>query len=306
GDDPALRIDRIAGSNRFQTAFQVADKLLEKLGSTKFNNVVIASGANFPDALAGAYLAEKKRAPLLLANKSQAAKVAEYVKDNMVTGGTVYILGGNSAVPEEMEAELSKAGITKVKRLKGTNRYLTNLEILKEAGVDYEDILVCSGAGYADSLSASATGRPILLVGNKLTSEQKAFLESVKSEISGNVYAIGGKGVVSDAVFEEVCAYATGEKERLSGSNRYLTSKAVADKFYPRYHGTVVLAYAQNYPDGLSGGPLAYAKNSPLLLVDSKHTDAAKEYALEHCSLKCVVLGGPTLISDEAALAIVS
>ena len=45
--------------------------------------------------------------------------------------------------------------------------------------------------------------------------------------------------------------------------------------------------------------------NSPLLLVVSNKTAAAKEYASAHGSVKCLILGGPTLISDAAALAIV-
>ncbi|MEE3382851.1 MAG: cell wall-binding repeat-containing protein, partial [Anaerovoracaceae bacterium] len=310
GNDPADKIERLAGANRFKTAFLAADALKEKLkisyGREKFANAVIASGINFPDALAGAYLAGQKGAPLLLASAAEATNVADYIKKNMEEDGTVYILGGEVAVPADMEAALTKAGIKNVKRLKGDNRYLTNLEILKEAGVDYEDLLVCAGGGYADSLSASATGRPVLLVGNKLLPEQKEYLESIKDKFSGNVYAIGGEKVVTNDVFKEVCAYAKGEKERLAGSNRYLTSKAVADKFFQVTSGKVVLAYAQNYPDGLAGGPLAYYMNAPLLLVDTNHIDAAKEYAAARGAVKCIVLGGPGLISDQAALAIVS
>ena len=304
GED-SLRIDRNAGSDRYETAFKAADKLKKQLGVTKFENIVIASGTNFPDALAGAYLAKVKNAPILLTRKQNAAAVADYVKKNMEAGGTVYILGGTGAVPADMEAALKTQGITKTKRLQGANRYQTNIAILQEAGVKGQDILVCAGGGYADSLSASATGRPVLLVGGSLLPDQKKYLESIKSEISGNVYAIGGTGAVSEAVFKEVCAYAKGEKARVAGDTRYTTSKAVAEKFFPRVHDTVVLAYAQNYPDGLAGGPVAYAMNSPLLLVVSNKTAAAKEYASAHGSVKCLILGGPTLISDAAALAIV-
>ena len=305
GNNDSQRISRIAGSDRYQTAFMAADRLKKELGVERFENIVIASGTNFPDALAGAYLAKVKNAPILLVRKQNAAAVADYVKKNMEAKGTVYILGGTGAVPSDMETALKAQGLTKTKRLQGANRYLTNIEILKEAGVRGEDILVCAGGGYADSLSASATGRPVLLVGGKLLPEQKEYLESIKSKISGNVYAIGGTGAVSEPVFKEVCAYATGEKARVAGDTRYTTSKAVADKFFPAVHNTVVLAYAQNYPDGLAGGPVAYAMNSPLLLVTSSKKEAAATYAKAHGSVKCLVLGGPTLISDAAALAIV-
>lgn len=42
-------------------------------------------------------------------------------------------------------------------------------------------------------------------------------------------------------------------------------------KFCTKDCETVVLAYAQNFPDGLSGGSLALSLNAPLLLVDQSN-----------------------------------
>ena len=226
----------------------------------------------------------------------------------MTEGGTVYIIGGSGAVPDVMETELKNLGITEIQRVAGSNRYTTNIEILKEAGVSGEDIMVCSGTGYADSLSASAAGKPIFLVGKTLSKEQKEYLESISGEISGNVYAIGGTGVVSDDVFTAVCKYAPpgGEKERVAGANRYSTSWAVGEKFFPGSHNGIVLAYAMNYPDGLAGGPLAYAMDSALLLVTDKNIADAKKYASAHGSMKATIIGGEALISDAAALSVLS
>ncbi len=296
-------LERIYGKNRFETAFKAADWLKAQKGLDKFPNVVIASGMDFPDALAGAYLAEVKDAPVLLASEGNAAQVAQYIKDNMAPNGTVYILGGKGAVPENMEAELTALDISKVERLAGKGRYETNILILEAAGVNGQDILVCSGAGYADSLSASAVGKPVFLVGQSLNDAQKDYLDSVKDQLSGNFYAIGGKGAVSEEVFEEFKAYGTGTFERLSGSNRFLTSVAVAQKFFkPKNIDSVVLAYAMNYPDGLAGGPVAYATKSPLLLVNNTNYTDARDYVTRTYALKIKVMGGASLISDEVAL----
>ena len=153
-------------------------------------------------------------------------------------------------------------------------------------------------SGYADSLSASATGKPILLVGNTLLSSQKGYLQSIKGKASGNIYVIGGSGAVSDKVFGEVSAYASGQKVRVAGDTRYATSAAVADKFFPGKHDSVVLAYALNYPDGLSGGRVANAMNAPLLLAAYKKCTFAKKYVSEHGAKKCTVIGGTALISE--------
>jgi putative cell wall-binding protein len=57
---------RYHGSNRYSTATSIANKLKHD----KFNNVVIAYGYNFPDALSGSVLASKVNAPILLVGNS--------------------------------------------------------------------------------------------------------------------------------------------------------------------------------------------------------------------------------------------
>ncbi len=298
------RIGRIAGKNRFLTAIEAADKLKAELGMDSFPNIVIASGTDFPDALTGAYLAIEKDAPVLLTNAGFAPTLAEYAKTNLQDGGTVYILGGKGAVPEVMEAELQKQGITKVERLAGSNRYDTNLEILKAAGVTGKNLLICSGTGYADSLSASALDKPILLVGSSLTQEQKDFLAEVKDDMSGDFFVLGGTGVVSESVFDEVKEYAKGTTERVSGANRFATSVAIARRFLPNTIETAVLAYAMNYPDGLAGGPVAYATGSPLLLVTDTFYDEAQTYAKQVTAQNIIIMGGKSLIPHYTARAL--
>ena len=66
----------------------------------------------------------------------------------------------------------------------------------------------------------------------------------------------------------------------------------------------MILAYAQNFPDGLSGGPLAMKKNAPIVLTDTKTTAAAKSYIKSAGVVQSITLGGPALISDAAVKAI--
>ena len=282
---------RLAGSNRYQTAFLSADQLKVELGVEQFENIVVASGTGFADALAGSYLAVRKNAPILLVNKNTTADVADYIEANLAEGGTVYLLGGEAAIPAAMEEEL--AGLN-VERLAGANRYETNLLILAEAGFAGEEILVCTGNGFADSLSASAVGKPILLVNKSLNADQLEFVEST----SGEFVIIGGESAVSAAVEETLSGYGT--VERLAGDNRYETSVLVAEYFFDAPTSAVV-AYSQNFPDGLCGGPLAAATNSPLLLMATNRGDNVIEYANE-VGISCgAVLGGIGLIDDATA-----
>ena len=61
-----------------------------------------------------------------------------------------------------------------------------------------------------------------------------------------------------------------------------------------------VLAYAQNYPDGLSGGRIANVIGAPLVLVVEGKCTAAKNYVSGHGVRNCIVLGGSTLITEKA------
>lgn len=285
---------RIYGANRYETAMKVADQLKAELGVSKFSNIIVADGRNYADALSGVYLAKVKNAPVLVVGADSASQtsVKNYIKANLETGGTVYILGGTGAVSQAFQNSLTGCKVT---RLGGADRYETNMLILKAAGVTGEDMLVCSGLDYADALSASAVGKPILLTGKNLTDAQLKYL---KNEISTKkYYIIGGEGAVGKSV--ETQLKSLGTTDRIWGSSRFETSTAVANKFFAGAK-TAVLAYGFDFPDGLSGGPLALANDAPLILVTSNNTKAACDYAAANKVTKLYVLGGPALISNDA------
>ena len=178
-----------------------ADEMKAALNVEKFDAIIIASGNDFADALAGSYLATVKNAPILLSYGGTSQKYAyldtdniDYVKANLAEGGTVYILGGDKAVPASVDAALQAAGCTNIKRLAGENRFETNLLILKEAGVTGGELIVCTGTNFADALSASAVDVPILMVYNDLYESQKEFLDGMNAR---KFYIIGGEKAVN-------------------------------------------------------------------------------------------------------------
>ena len=295
---------RIAGDNRYATSTAAADALKQSLDVDKFENIIVASGDDYPDALAGSYLAKVKNAPVMLVGKDANTEVdvKQYINKNLKKGGTVYLLGGTGVVTSRFEKSL---GDLKVERLGGQTRYETNIAILKAAGVDKEDLLVCTGEGFADSLSASAVGKPILLVaGSGVDDTQKKYLGSLKIN---DIYLIGGTGVVSEKIGTQLKKYDQDDKcERVAGQNRYLTSVAVAKEFFPKGSDSAVLAYAMNFPDGLAGGPLALSIKAPLILTDNSGYSEAVAYAKNAGIHKAAVLGGPTLISDGVVKAIIN
>ena len=286
---------RHAGLDRFDTAKLVAEEYKRVSGSDKFENVVVAYGQNYPDALSGVYLANKKHAPILLVKPAVEDDIANYISSNIASDGKVYLLGGTGAVSSAFENKIKAKGIDTV-RLGGKDRYATNLEILKEAGVGDEPLLVCTGTGYADSLSASAAGKPIFLVGGGTLSDvQKNYIDNLSTD---TIYLIGGTGVVNSKIEAEIRDLGY-DPERLFGATRYETSTAVAGEFFPETKN-VVLAYAQNFPDGLSGGPLALLEDAPIVLADSNKKEAARVYVENSGGFRSITLGGTSLISDVA------
>lgn len=290
--------DRIYGETRYETATKIADQLKKEQAVEKFNNIIIASGTGYADALSGTYLAKVKDAPILLVNSKSTEsmkKVAEYVNDNLAKDGTVYILGGKAAISDTFKSYL-KMDSAHIKRLGGATRYETNLLILKEAGVTGGEILVCTGNNFADSLSASAVGRPILLTNNKaLSTAQKTFLKGMKD---AKYFIIGGENAISYDMADSIRDF--GGTERISGETRYETSIKIAKKFIDSPK-SMVLAYGKDFPDGLAGGMLALNMDAPLILITDNYKDSAVDYAKDNNITSGKVLGGTIRISEAVA-----
>lgn len=295
-------VERIYGSNRCATALKVAAAAKDELGVSQFDVILYASASNSADALAGSFLSAVKSAPILLYHSSESIvkENMAFIQENLRPGGTVYILGGIATIPETVDNALTEAGFI-VSRASGRNRFLTNLEILKKAGFTGGKVLVCTSDPFADSLSASATGEAILLVDKTWTELSSQYLEYL-ADFTGkcDFYVIGGNASVTEKLQESLMALdMDGEVKRVSGSGRFATSVEVAKEFFD-VPTSAVLAYAQEFPDGLCGGALAYAKNAPLILTQTNKTDAAKAYVQGEGIKTGAVLGGAGLISDEA------
>ena len=297
-----VNVARIAGANRYTTATQAFAAYKAEKGSV--STVILASGSSHADALSGSYLAYKKNAPILLYGANDKSDTVSFITNNLGAGSKVYILGGTGVIPSSVEYTLKNAGM-KVVRLGGSDRYETNLLILQEAGARGSDIMVSSALNYADALSGSGVKLPILLVKpDKLSYEQRSFLGQ---NIGKKIYILGGEGAVSKAVEKGATGLNSfGSVTRIGGTDRYETSKKIAEFFYPSSSNPkgVMLASAVNFPDGLVAGPIATAKNYPILLVTDKKYANAHDYIVANKITNCTVVGGTGVISEATAKAV--
>lgn len=91
-------IVRIAGKDRYETSLAVAQYF------NLSGNVCVATGSNFPDALAGSVYAATHNAPIILADGSLSDQVMNYLKGKKLTGATLF--GGEAVVSKDIEQQL--------------------------------------------------------------------------------------------------------------------------------------------------------------------------------------------------------
>lgn len=96
---------RVAGKNRYVTCTEVNKKFA---GTLSGKSVCVATGLNFPDALAGGVFAAKNSSPLFLAAGSLSAEQTDYLKAKAAE--KIYVFGGTGAVPETLVYKIAKAG----------------------------------------------------------------------------------------------------------------------------------------------------------------------------------------------------
>jgi cell wall-associated protease len=94
-----LNVDRVWGETRYTTSQAVVDWSVKH--GMSLDNVYIASGKNFPDALAGSALAGSASGVIVLADPGQTSCL-DWVINNGGGSEGVYILGGTSSVSESI------------------------------------------------------------------------------------------------------------------------------------------------------------------------------------------------------------
>ncbi len=282
---------RLAGPEAVNTAIQIAEEAYP-LGA---DAVILARNDNFPDALAGAPLAAKMQAPILL---TPSAGLTPEVRAEIakLSPKTIYLLGGTVALSLGIQVELRSQYV--VKRLAGDTSFGTAAAIAKELGAKGQAVLA-NGYSFSDALViaswAAAQGKPVLLTeAGSLPSETRETLNDLRIT---KTLIIGGEKVVAPDVLSQL-PFPT----RLSGYTSYDTAAAVLQAFPPQGN-PVYLATGENYPDALAGSVLAAQNGSMLVLVPTAVNlpDRLTNLLTVWKGKKIVALGG-TIALPEAVV----
>ncbi len=191
-------------------------------------------------------------------------------------------------------------------RLAGDNRYETMAKITEVGFADgsCDSILLTSGTGYADGLSAAAlAGRwdvPIITTdGTELSKEASEQISRLTSGYA-TVYILGAESAISESVENQVKAIdGVIGTERISGATRIDTCDAI----YSRCAGywgsdTAVIAYGWGFADALSIGPWCAASESPMFLVSDYGLTSNQVSEIKSAGFKNIlVIGGPSVVN---------
>lgn len=89
---------RLSGIDRYETNLNVIN---EFLGDFNFNNLYLAYGGDFPDALCGSAVAAKDFAPIVLVSKSY-TRAQSLIRSKIDSIASLKILGGTFAMPDAL------------------------------------------------------------------------------------------------------------------------------------------------------------------------------------------------------------
>jgi putative cell wall-binding protein len=198
---------------------------------------------------------------------------------------------------------------TAVGRLSGADRFgtaiATSLAEFPTAG-SAGAVVVARSDDYPDALVgaplAAARTAPLLFAnGGTLTPPTQA--EIVRVLPAGRtVYLLGGTNAIpaSVAALLSSLGYVV---VRYAGADRYGTAVAVADALGDPT--VVMLATGTNFPDALAAGPAAASVGGVVLLTDGTTLPATTSAYLVAHPGKVYAIGGPAVIADPPATALV-
>ncbi|QBI20721.1 cell wall-binding repeat-containing protein [Egibacter rhizosphaerae] len=302
---PALELDargagRLSGDDRYATAARIASAAFPD----GVDEAVVATGENFPDALAASGLAGRLDAPVLLTMRDRLpASTAEALATLDVE--TVHVIGGNAAVAPAVATDLDARGYTAARHA-GADRYETAAEIATTFSAS-DTAIVATGENFPDALAggplAFAGPSPVLLVGATVPAATEAALDELGIS---EVVILGGPAAVSESV-EARLAEVTGDAapRRLAGDDRYETAAEVARYLVDETggvdgdHALVANGVRNLGVDALAGGPYGGAAGAPLLLLGDEQVPAATgAWLTEQRPGTLEALGGPAVVSD--------
>ncbi|AET70693.1 putative glycosyl hydrolase [Desulfosporosinus orientis DSM 765] len=152
---------RYAGYDQYETNAVVLNQL-----PYDTSKIYVATGQNFPDALAGAALAGKTNAPILLIPNSKLGNSTTiYLNQKRTSGSAFTIFGGWGVISYTMESVIRTGAVQTQVSLQytqggysGTNGMLNQVKSIPSPATDYADIIAPSWYYLDDTADGNIVG----------------------------------------------------------------------------------------------------------------------------------------------------
>ncbi|WP_085369747.1 cell wall-binding repeat-containing protein [Leifsonia sp. NCR5] len=189
-------------------------------------------------------------------------------------------------------------------RIAGADRFDTSVQIALGAysAGQASVVYVANGVNFPDALGASAAaaraGGPLLMTRQDFV--PASVVNAIKTLAPPKIVVVGGLAAVGASAFAQLQKLAP-TVTRVSGDDRFATSRAVAGAFTGQHVNSVFIATGNSFPDALVAGSAAGYQGGPLLLVNgwSSSLDAATKSLITSLSpLRIYIAGGVNSVSS--------
>jgi putative cell wall-binding protein len=252
---------RFQGADRYATSAAIVDANYAPGVPVAY----VATGLNFPDALAGGAAAANAGGPLLLVRPTDIpSSVATEL--TRLKPGRIVVLGGVLAVGASVATALQAYTTGTVTRVAGADRYQTAASLAAGFATGSR-VYIATGVNFPDALAATAAAaaqHAAILLTDPFTLPT-ATAQALSTLAPSSITIVGATGAVSANVAQQLNAYSS-TVTRISGADRYATAAAIAASAFPAAKA-IYLAAGGGFADALTGGPAAGASGQPLLLA---------------------------------------
>ena len=286
---------RLAGTDRYATAVDVADAAVDSFGFTT-EEVLLANGVVFADALAGGPLGALLGAPILLTPATQlAVPTRDFLELNSATVETITILGGTAAVATAVEEAAEEAAESPPQA--GANETV-------EVGPRSSAHLANGSTREFTVSGLDATPVDIVLVRCSSVSTSGANTVLANANTNGIADGTAQSGSAPDlAAVENVRISSVNGTDRATSGPTAPPNDDYVNNATPDEDGTVTFAVASS-----AGTPLS-PNNTTVCVVPVVFEDANVDNALNGSAAnptsptEAFGVGGPTTFSPEPAAA---
>ncbi|MEW5990611.1 MAG: M14 family zinc carboxypeptidase [Chloroflexota bacterium] len=204
---PSTSIERVAGSDRYETSARLAAATFP---AGEAGIVFVATGTNFPDAVAAGSAAATLGAAVLITRPDTlpASIAAELAR---LAPGRVVMVGSSAAVSDNVGIAI-RAIVGDVSRSSGPDRFATAAAIANDFLPDAAAIVVATGLNYPDALAAvplaGVLSAPILLV--EPENVPAVTRDAIRTRAPSGITVVGGPPAVERITLGELVGWADG------------------------------------------------------------------------------------------------